>query len=578
MGHMTAQRGGPNAILSEDCSASLWAPPDQQPSIAPPVTTKPDRLPIHELSWQNAERLFLRLLEKQGQVQWAKLYGTAGQDQDGIDAYARLSDPAEGAAAGLQKSLRARPYAVLQSRRIETLYPSGITGAVSEFLAGDWPDDAGTFYYATSADLTDTRLDAALRESANRLDELGIQFVPWGVVEVSELLRPIPRIVDDFFGRAWVEHFCGSAALDTLAPRLTFEEAQTLRGRLFDLYSAVFDSQAAIRKPANSFNRHKVARPADDQFTMLDVLPQPPTAMGSSSFSDGRLTELSPGQSTRRGEFLGKHTVSQDVTDATISESSSISTGGDDRVVNSSRLGRERRCFRSVRDLLANTQTTPHTDDAFRQPADAWLSQGDRYLLVGDPGSGKSSLLRFVALDLLADAPQSVLLQQKHGGRLPVWLPFGFLCRHLDEAQGNSLVSAICTWFRSRSADDLVPLAERALEDDRLLLLIDGLDEWTSRDAANVALDAVETFLGRTEAAALLSSRPYAVNRLVSALVWGRANMCDLTDAQRRQIASQYLMPAQQIDQPEDFRILTEARVSNDPGEVGERTTDNGHC
>lgn len=572
---MTAQRGGPTATSAEAGPASLWAPPNQQPFIAPPATTKPDRLPIHELSWQNAERLFLRLLETQGQVQWAKLYGTAGQDQDGIDAYARLSDPVQGTAGSLQKSLHARPYVVLQSRRIATLYPSGITGAVSEFLAGDWPKETGAFYYATSADLTDSRLDIALRESADRLGKVGIQFVPWGALEVSELLRPIPRLVDDFFGRAWVEHFCGSAALATVKPRLTFEEVRTLRGRLFDLYSAVFDSQAAIRRPSNALNGARVDRPADDAFTMLDVLPQQPAAIGNSSFADRQHTGISSSQPPNRGEFLGKHPASQDASGTTSREAGSTGPGGDDRVVNSSQLGPHRRCFRSVRDLLVAAQSTPQTDDAFRQHADAWLSQGDRYLLVGDPGSGKSSLLRFVALDLLKEAPQSVLLQQKHGGRLPVWLPFGFLCRHLDEAQGNSLVSAIRTWLRSRSADELVPLAERALEDDRLLLLIDGLDEWTSRDSANVALDAIETFLGRTTAAALLSSRPYAVSRLVSALIWGRANMCDLTDAQRQQIADKYLAPSGQVHRIEDSGTLTESDFGASSDEVAERTTGN---
>ncbi|MGV0771858.1 NACHT domain-containing protein [Mycobacterium syngnathidarum] len=559
---MTAGRGESRANASEVRPAWLWGPPDEQPSVAPPVTTRPDRLPIHELSWQNAERLFLRLLEKQGHVQWAKLFGTSGQDQDGIDAYARLSAPVEVAAGGVQGSLQARSYAVLQSRRIKTLHPSGITGAVSEFLAGDWSADTGTFYYATSADLTDSRLDAALRESADRLHEVGIQFVPWGVLEVSELLRPMPRLVDDFFGRAWVEYFCGSSALATLTPRLTFEEVRVLRSRLSDLYSAVFDSQAAIRRPANAFSggRRAGSMPADDQFTMLDVSPQPSTVIGDSSFMEGHFTGPSASESSTQGTSLAKPIILQELSDAMTTGSISIDTGGDDRVVNSSRLGRQRRCFRSVRELLATARTTPHTDDAFREPADAWLSRGDRHLVVGDPGSGKSSLLRFVALDLLSEAPQSVPLQQKHGGRLPVWLPFGFLCRHLDEAQGNSLVSAISTWLRSRSADDLVPLAQRALDDDRLLLLIDGLDEWTSRDAANVALDAVETFLGRTEAAALLSSRPYAVSRLVSALTWGRANMCDLTDSQRRQIASQYLAPAEQVDRLEESRSVTESR------------------
>jgi energy-coupling factor transporter ATP-binding protein EcfA2 len=515
------------------------------------------------------------LLEKQGQVQWAKLYGTAGQDQQGIDAYARLADPMVGGVAGAQMPARARPYAALQSRRIEPLYPSGITGAVSAFLEGDWPNDTGTFYYATSADLTESRLDAALRDSADRLHNAGVQFVPWGVLEVSELLRPLPRLVDDFFGRAWAEHFCGPEALAALAPRLTFGEVSTLRIRLASLYSAVFNSQTAIRKPSNTFDVDTLAAPvaADNHFAIVDVSPQPLAAIGDSSFAGGISTGFGTRRSPDQDGFPSKRNVSQDIWDAPTSGSNYISEGGDERFVNSSRLGRRRRCFRSVRDLVATARTATPRDDVFREPADAWLSRGDRCLLVGDPGSGKSSLLRFIALDLLDETPQSALLQQKHGGRLPVWLPFGFLCRHLGEAQGNSLVSAIRTWLRSRSADDLIPLAERALEDDRLMLLIDGLDEWTSRDAANVALDAVETFLGRTEAAALLTSRPYAVNRLVSALTWERASICDLTDAQRRQIASQYLAPPEQVHRLANSHSVFESRPGTSIGAPSEPAT-----
>lgn len=125
-----------------------------------------------------------------------------------------------------------------------------------------------------------------------------------------------------------------------------------------------------------------------------------------------------------------------------------------------------------------------------------------------------------------------------------MWLPFGFLSRHLDQAQGNSLPTAIRTWLDGRAAGHLWPLVQRALEDDRLLLLIDGIDEWTSREAANIALDSIETFLGRTDAAAFLSSRPYAVARLASALTWRRADLTTLDDAQRRQMAAQYLAPS----------------------------------
>ncbi len=44
--------------------------------------------------------------------------------------------------------------------------------------------------------------------------------MPWGVQEVSTLLKDHPRIVDDFFGRPWVERFCGPEAAHILTSSL----------------------------------------------------------------------------------------------------------------------------------------------------------------------------------------------------------------------------------------------------------------------------------------------------------------------------------------------------------------------
>jgi hypothetical protein len=59
-----------------------------------------------------------------------------------------------------------------------------------------------------------------------------------------------------------------------------------------------------------------------------------------------------------------------------------------------------------------------------RKPLIPWLAQADHAILLGAPGSGKSSFLRFVALDLLSDAPHCELLAHRWGQRLPVWIPF----------------------------------------------------------------------------------------------------------------------------------------------------------
>jgi len=123
-------------------------------------------------------------------------------------------------------------------------------------------------------------------------------------------------------------------------------------------------------------------------------------------------------------------------------------------------------------------------------------------------------------------------------------LPFGFLTRHLADDDGNSLVSAAQAWMQARGMSETWPLVERALSDDRLLLLVDGIDEWKSPSAANDALGALESFLGqRPEAAAVLSSRPYGVERLTFSLPWSRADIADLDDRQQRAMSAQYLAP-----------------------------------
>jgi hypothetical protein len=83
-------------------------------------------LPIGELEWPDAERLFLRLLHTVRPVQYAKLFGVPGQAQAGIDAYARFPlNLTHGESGG-------RDYITLQSRRIRTLTAAEIEKAVDD--------------------------------------------------------------------------------------------------------------------------------------------------------------------------------------------------------------------------------------------------------------------------------------------------------------------------------------------------------------------------------------------------------------------------------------------------------------
>src|SRR5205823_4330260 len=58
-------------------------------------------------------------------------------------------------------------------------------------------------------------------------------------------LRDQPRLVDDFFGRAWVAAFCGEDRAAELARRITPEQARAARAALGGLYRAAFRAQGA---------------------------------------------------------------------------------------------------------------------------------------------------------------------------------------------------------------------------------------------------------------------------------------------------------------------------------------------
>jgi hypothetical protein len=71
----------------------------------------------------------------------------------------------------------------------------------------------------------------------------------------------------------------------------------------------------------------------------------------------------------------------------------------------------------------------------------------------------------------------------------------------------------------------------------RLLLIIDGLDEWVNENAGRSAAAAVETFLGERELPALVSTRPYGLTRMSLAGEWNYATMAALSPDQQHQLA-----------------------------------------
>lgn len=135
-------------------SIPSWLSLPPSGTVAAPVSTRPQVLPVHQLAWENLERLCLRLLRRTQEIEQVlvpgappgvtRLYGSRGQAQQGIDVYSRDPLPLDAAPPE-------RPAVCLQARRVQKVTKTGIKNAVSDFLKGTWAPTSRKFIYATSA-------------------------------------------------------------------------------------------------------------------------------------------------------------------------------------------------------------------------------------------------------------------------------------------------------------------------------------------------------------------------------------------------------------------------------------------
>lgn len=97
-----------------------------------------------------------------------------------------------------------------------------------------------------------------------------------------------------------------------------------------------------------------------------------------------------------------------------------------------------------------------------RRAVEDWLASGGRSIVLGGPGSGKSSLLRFVAKDLLKERPSLASVARKWGGFLPVWVPFAFWANSISEPASTvrALSEVVRRWLVHFDEEQIWPLVE----------------------------------------------------------------------------------------------------------------------
>ncbi len=463
--------------------AWLETPPDTSP--LPPVVSRLQELPFHDLTWENFERLCVRLARLEANVEHCQLYGERGQEQEGIDLYARQHNTSS--------------YRVYQCKRVKAFGKAKIEAAVGKFLESEWAAKADTFVLCTSDSFVEKERADAIEAQREKLNSWGINVILWDRAQLSAKLKDHPRLVDDFFGRAWVVVFCGQDAADALGQRLDAVAVALFRSRMSIFYRRVFAAQDPGLPSSGSTN--------DQNFSLLErfVLPD---------IQDERTVQVTTSAERPQEPLWGNN-----------------------------RTHLHLHFERPYHDQGAASPTLRSVVYLHRQPVDQWLAGASRSVILGSPGTGKSSLLRFIALNLLQPSPQLHSLAQHWGGFLPVWLPFALWTRLIDRAGGEqrSLRDALLDWFRSWDEERLWPLVERALDDERLLLLVDGLDECTNDAAGRIAVQLLTVFAAQRAVPVVVTSRPRGFQRLgVEDMGWQVGELADFSSDQQTLLAQRW--------------------------------------
>ncbi len=212
-------------------------------------------------------------------------------------------------------------------------------------------------------------------------------------------------------------------------------------------------------------------------------------------FDDVKFAGISvPGQEVEKSEKLANIFVMPDVVE-------DVSTGGDfeqDLLLGGT--------GELERELLANT-----TGRKFLASELLTQSQSQKFVILGAPGSGKTTLMSYFAVMLAERQPQFLGLDPETD-----WLPILIRMRDLARHPDKSILEYARIFAEKTMAVKTLPTGffEHWLEDGRALILLDGLDEVAEEGKRYDVVRRIENFLGQFERnRAIITSRPAGYRR-----------------------------------------------------------------
>jgi NACHT domain len=470
----------------------------------PPVRSRTNVLPFTSLVWEDFERLCARLAGRGANVEAAWTYGKSGHAQHGIDVLVRLPDGT---------------YHVWQSKRHKSISKAKIEAAVEYFIKQKWAKQATRFVLAVGCEFSSPAVVDAIEAARDKLRARNIEFEPLDAAQLTQQLTNEAQLIDDFFGRPWAEAICAPEAIEELRQRLSRFDVAALRDGLRGCYNSwisTVDPGLPI-VGVDVQGRTRASMPLPERYIRPDFLVQSSEtdAPATSEKDSARESQPSPDAESGRRE---RNDIRTDVT-------------------------RPRAVVRERRMSL-----------------DEYLGAHARSLILGDAGSGKSSLLRYLALDILSDQPTLTVTRQRYKGLIPIWLPFALWVRmSADRNVPVPIEDAVAEFLRAQGGPDLAENMRRAVLGEGFVLLVDGIDEAADSAVAQTLLAVLTAFVDRVGVSVIATTRPHGARSLIGlGGAWDRAALAPLSGEQQHALADVWFSVLERF---EAVNNITEAQI-----------------
>lgn len=211
-----------------------------------------------------------------------------------------------------------------------------------------------------------------------------------------------------------------------------------------------------------------------------------------------------------------------------------------------------------------------------RLPLGAALREAQRLIILGDPGSGKSTALRFLTVTY---ARGRTRVQERLGveeDRLPVLVPLSAFAEARERDAATSIETFLPAYFNTQGLPDLTALFANALATGRVVLLLDGLDEMIDvRDRADVGHAIADFVAAYPEVRVVVSSRIAGFQAGLLPATFSVFTIAPLDDEGIKRFATQWAraFEAAGLDRPSELSVDATRRAERRAASLAEAAT-----